>query len=716
MGAAVFFLALAVRLSRLSTLTCPLPVDAAYYYSVAENLHHGRGFVIDYTWNYLRGLPQGLPVPSNDYWQPLVSIILALAFLVAPVSWVTAQVVASFFGCLVALLAFWFAWKICRDSLLALLAGVFVAVLPQAVFVSYTTDTSVFFAVFGGGALISLVLALRESPRWLLGVGIFSALAYLTRSDGALILLTATLMLLWFRKRPTASAVASVASASPAGDPQPTDASDTAQQSAAPSTGRVGAEAPDGGWLTRFWWQWALAMWGIFLLLVSPWLVRNYFAFGSPLAGGFLKAIFVAKYADLFTSQPENLTLANYLAHGLIYNLSLKVMTLGNCPLELRDIYGWPILVLAIWELCAGRREASHLPVLFHFVLILYAAAFFLTMVALRGTFDHMAPVFLPLLPAYAALGVGRFWRKVRLARFLDFRWPAALFLLGFSVYSAASLSGHPSVHPGLCERKLQLERNTLAFLQEKGLGERPVFTDNPWNYYYVNGRPAYFTPIDPYARIKEVAQRLRVDYMVLSPGVSPRLPDFDDMAEKDTNLLLLGFVYPFKEIPNTEVASHLSATERQERWSVIEDELRRTGTPLYRVETVMVFRFLDPAITGRPLSPREVGRLQHRSGRELATVGQYEQAVIAFRKAVQCAPDEPATYYNLARALYDYASEIEAEGSGHTEAASKLREALRNAETACRMDPKNEGFARLLADIRARLRHPNNRAAPSAA
>jgi len=81
-AAALFALALGLRLH--SAVTAPLfTSDGAYYYAVAERLHGGHGLTIPYVWNYLGGIPDSLPIPSNRYWMPMTSLLQAGAFAVA---------------------------------------------------------------------------------------------------------------------------------------------------------------------------------------------------------------------------------------------------------------------------------------------------------------------------------------------------------------------------------------------------------------------------------------------------------------------------------------------------------------------------------------------------------------------------------------------------------------------------------------------------------
>ena len=83
---AIFLLALAVRALTALPLEQPGYFDAYYYYDVAENLKLGRGFVVDFIWNYLDN-PPSVSHPSNLYWMPFPSILIYLSFLLFGLSY-----------------------------------------------------------------------------------------------------------------------------------------------------------------------------------------------------------------------------------------------------------------------------------------------------------------------------------------------------------------------------------------------------------------------------------------------------------------------------------------------------------------------------------------------------------------------------------------------------------------------------------------------------
>jgi hypothetical protein len=100
--------------------------DGAYVLHVAENLAHGRGFVEDILWNYL-DQPAGLPHPSNLYWMPLQSILVALFYAIFGISFHIAQIPFVLLSSLLPLFAFYLARKIFSRDDYAWAAALFTA-------------------------------------------------------------------------------------------------------------------------------------------------------------------------------------------------------------------------------------------------------------------------------------------------------------------------------------------------------------------------------------------------------------------------------------------------------------------------------------------------------------------------------------------------------------------------------------------------------------
>jgi len=76
-AAAVFAVAVAVRIWAAGTINFPRPEDTAYYVGVARSLVEGHGLTSNAIWSY--GTPPlAFPRPAFEVWLPLPSLLAAI--------------------------------------------------------------------------------------------------------------------------------------------------------------------------------------------------------------------------------------------------------------------------------------------------------------------------------------------------------------------------------------------------------------------------------------------------------------------------------------------------------------------------------------------------------------------------------------------------------------------------------------------------------------
>ena len=123
--------------------------DNAFYYTVAENIFDGRGFTIDYIWNYLNR-PEAITHYSNDYWMPLTSVIISLSLFIFGKSLFAALLPSIFAGLALSLLTY-FVSKIYSDShFVALCSSGLILFVPVLFKYSLLTDSAIFYALLLG--------------------------------------------------------------------------------------------------------------------------------------------------------------------------------------------------------------------------------------------------------------------------------------------------------------------------------------------------------------------------------------------------------------------------------------------------------------------------------------------------------------------------------------------------------------------------------------
>ncbi|HEX5012001.1 MAG TPA: glycosyltransferase family 39 protein [Planctomycetota bacterium] len=264
--AALCVLGLVVRLVVNAPRTGLNHGDVSFYYTVAKNLAQGRGFVIDYIWNFWDD-PKGLPTPSNVWWMPLPSLICAAGMKLFGVGYAVAQtsmiVVTSVLPLVVYLLGRQLVGGRLAPLLGAALASTFHLFLDQPCApLSHGP-----YVVLASLALFLGLRAARTGRGWIWAGAAIGA-THMARSDG--VVLFAALGLSWLVVAPR---------------PRPT------------------------------WWRVLLAAVAGYALVMSPWWAHNLSLYGALQPGGSFRAAFLSDYESWY-SLPGSVTPQTWLADG----------------------------------------------------------------------------------------------------------------------------------------------------------------------------------------------------------------------------------------------------------------------------------------------------------------------------------------------------------------------------------------------------------------
>ena len=383
--AALFGLALVVRVMAMLAIRFPLTEGSAYYVAVARNIAEGRGPVIDAIWSYATP-PFTLPgKPAFELWQPMASFIAALPMPFLGTSYSSAQLAFAVVGALLAPLA----WLVARDAAkrldlpehrrpyVAMGAGAVAALAGPFVVTAAVPDSTLPFTVLAVGACLCMPAAARGNPRALLALGVLLGLAYLTRME-AVYLGLAFVAIAW-----------------------------SAGERGRRLFGRIGAVALIGA------------------LVVLPWWARNVAAFGTPMPGQLADNAFLTSNEQIFgwTDQP---TLAGFLAQGPVKIVANIAAAFWNDAVTVLLVPGNVIVVAALLAIAFGWRRrrattASPLVALLAYGTICFVVTSVVFPVAtLWGTFEHAAGPLFVCFAVLAVLGADAFVARVRQWR----NWP----------------------------------------------------------------------------------------------------------------------------------------------------------------------------------------------------------------------------------------------------------------------------------------------------
>lgn len=378
----LFVLTLAFRILTALPLVQAGYMDASYAVHVAENLARGRGFVEDVLWNYL-DQPAGLPHPSNLYWMPLQSILIAPFFLLWGVSYHAAQVPYILLSSFVPLVAFHLARKIFLRDDFAWAAGLFTTFSGFYTIYWVSPDSFATFALFASLCLYTIARGVEEnSARLFVLAGILVALSHLARADGVLLLAVVPIALYLKSSRNLV-------------------------------------------YVFRF----TLYAFAGYLLLMTPWFVRNYLTLGTLYPSVGTKSMWLVNYDELFR-YADDLTPERYLASGIGSVLQPKLIV---AIYNLIVILGTPIApfaLIGVWQL---RRRVELLPFFIYTALLYLALTIAFTFPSRHNSILHSASALVPFLALAAPAGIQtavawvaqrrRAWNVIQASRF---------FLIGF--------------------------------------------------------------------------------------------------------------------------------------------------------------------------------------------------------------------------------------------------------------------------------------------
>jgi hypothetical protein len=487
-AAAVFVVALGVRIAAAAVISFPVPEDTAYYAGVARNLAEGRGLISDALWSY-QTQPLVVPRAAFELWLPLPSLLAAVPVALAGVAnWFRAsQVVAVLAGAVVAVLA----WRLGADvaaemrlpagraRTMGVGSGLVAAVLgPLVLYGALPDSTALFAALSLAACLLMTRIAAAEDAR-------------IAGGDAR-----------------TAAGGTGVAAAQDApihgGPPRDGGRSEMTGRRGFDRrllglgllVGLAGLTRSEAIWLAFAWavmaWFWTpgsrrrrIALAGVPIvvagLVFAPWALRDWLVFGTPLPGqAIANALYVHDY-DIFAyaAQPN---LGTYLAQGPAALAGAHLAGFAHDLFGVLVIPAFPVSLLGLLALpWVGRRSALR-PLVIAAVSTFLVTSLVFPVATLSGTYLHAAGSAFVLLSVAAVVALDKLVAAVGRVR----HWTRPVAWLG-PAFAIAAITPLCFVAVNTIANQADDVRSRYealpAAMARAGVpldGSRPVITDNP--------------------------------------------------------------------------------------------------------------------------------------------------------------------------------------------------------------------------------------------
>ncbi len=485
----LFLAALLIRWLAALPQQQPNYMDAAYYYVNALNLVEGRGFVEDFIWLYLDN-PDSPPRPSHLYWMPLTSILAWLGMLIGGPTYRAAQIPFIILSALLVPLTYFIAHLLTRQRRLCWLAGLLAVFSGFYVWTWTAIDTFTPFALAGSLALLAAWPAINKQPLSIhhsqlippVLSGISIALAHLSRADGPLLLIAIILTYVLYLISNPIPLLRLIQ-----------------------HTIRVTAFFLLG-----------------YLLIMTPWFVRNWQAVGTPFPIAGTQTIWLVDYNELF-SYGRELSAQTFFAQGIDQILQGRWWAFTTNLQTVLAVWGMifllPLSLGGFWTLRRHRLvQLAGVYALLLFIAMTLVFAF----PGARGGLFHSGAALLPFIYATAGLGLDRGieWLAAR-RRAWDARLAKRFFSIGL-VLLAILLSGFIYYQRVLKNNAWNKADLAYAAVAEWVLDQDPaaiVMINNPPAYRYHGGGLSVVVPHEDVETTLQAARRYRVDYLVLGPN-----------------------------------------------------------------------------------------------------------------------------------------------------------------------------------------------------
>jgi hypothetical protein len=377
------------------------------------------------------------------------------------------------------------AWSFSSRRDLALLSGLLAVFSAFYLPFMPVTDTFGLYMLFGG--LFFLVLNRKSSAINPLLLGLLAGLMHFTRADGLLWLMVAFLAVLFVLPKSPLRPISHI-------------------------------------------FSFLLLTLAGYLLVMTPWFIRNYYAYGAPLAPGTSKTLWLTSYDQLFGYPASQITFSAWLQSGLLAVSRVRLWALGLNLSTMISVQGevilLPLAALGLWHM---RRERRIRLAVVAWLLIFASMTFVFPFAGARGGFFHSGASVQVVWWALAPIGLDQIIAWGSKVRSWNADRSGKVFRAGL-LAAAAIISGVivlvrvVGVGGGLVWGQENDAYNHISSMMvSKGMSDKSVvIVANPPGFYLASGSPAIAVPDGDVHTLLAVARRYNAKYVVLESGSLP--------------------------------------------------------------------------------------------------------------------------------------------------------------------------------------------------
>ena len=276
-----------------------------------------------------------------------------------------------------------------------------------------------------------------------------------------------------------------------------------------------------------------------YLLIMTPWFIRNIAAFGAPFAPGTSKTLWLTSYDQLFAYPATQITLSGWLGSGLSAISRVRLWALGLNLSNMLSVQGevilLPLVVIGFWHLRKDRRLQL---AGFAWFLILAAMTIAFPFAGACGGFFHSGAAVQTVWWALAPIGLDRLvawgvrvlsWNSSRSGAIFRAGIIAIVALITVVIVYVRVVGKGDS--QGWDQEKIAYN-HVKTLLVSRGMAAGSiVMVANPPGFFLVSGDPSIAIPDGNLDTLLAVASRYKAKYVVMEAGSVPNglIPVYDN-------------------------------------------------------------------------------------------------------------------------------------------------------------------------------------------